>query len=53
MNEVYEYDGYTLPEPIKKETPETKALVKKKLKDLDELIEQMRMDANISSNKNE
>lgn len=51
MNEVYEYDGYTLPEPIKEETPETKALVKKKLKDLDDLIEKIHMDANKSQNK--
>lgn len=38
MNKVCEYDGYVIPKPIKKETPETKAKLEEALKRLDFVV---------------
>lgn len=43
MSNVYEYDGYFVPEPkIKKETPESKAFVENKLKEMKEMAKRHR-----------
>lgn len=36
--EVYEYDGYVIPEPLKKETPETKRKRAEALEKLNQTI---------------
>ncbi|MBO4903040.1 MAG: hypothetical protein J5518_09630 [Lachnospiraceae bacterium] len=37
MSNVYEYDGYSLPKFIKRETPESKAKLARALADIDAL----------------
>ncbi len=45
MSDVYEYDGYTLPEPRGKEIPNSQVLLAQKLEEIKEMAKRHREEA--------
>lgn len=49
--EIFEYDGYKIPEALKKETPETKKKRAEAITELDKIIERQLREAKKAANE--